>query len=300
MRDWRKEKGAFAVFTLPGAFWIILFFTLPLVIVWVYSFCARGPQGQIVYDFSFDNYLRALEPIHVKIILKSLWIAFLSTVICLIVGFPMAMGIAFAPPQWKNPLLVLVALPFFTNQLVRTYSWIAILRTNGYLNQSVGWFYDGLTNFVGLGGSVAPYQPMELLYNQWAVIIGIVYVNLPFLVLPLYATLEKLDRSYLEASLDLGASQQKTFFLVLVPLALPGIASGTMLAFILAVGSYLQPKLLGGPDSEMIGTLIDRQFRESRDAPFGAALSFLLLYATFILLWLRAALAQRSKGADFA
>jgi spermidine/putrescine transport system permease protein len=300
MRDWRRERGAFAVFTLPGAFWIIFFFTLPLVIVWVYSFCARGPQGQIIYDFSFDNYVRSLEPIHLKIVLKSLWIAFLSTAICLIVGFPMAMGIAFASPQWKNPLLVLVALPFFTNQLVRTYSWIAILRTNGYLNQSVGWFYDGLTNLLGVSDSVPPYQPMELLYNQWAVIIGIVYVNLPFLVLPLYATLEKLDRSYLEASLDLGASQRKTFFLVLVPLALPGIVSGTLLAFILAVGSYLQPKLLGGPDSEMIGTLIDRQFRESRDAPFGSALSFLLLYATFFLLWLRAALAQRSKGADFA
>jgi len=300
MRDWRREKGAFAIFTLPGAFWIIVFFTLPLVIVWVYSFCARGPQGQIIYDFSFNDYLRSLEPIHLKIVLKSLWIAFLSTAICLLVGFPMAMGIAFASPQWKNPLLVLVALPFFTNQLVRTYSWIAILRTNGYLNQSVGWFYDTLTNLLGVSDSLPPYQPMELLYNQWAVIIGIVYVNLPFLVLPLYATLEKLDRSYLEASLDLGASQRKTFFLVMVPLALPGIASGTLLAFILAVGSYLQPKLLGGPDSEMIGTLIDRQFRESRDAPFGSALSFLLLYATFFLLWLRAALAQRSKGADFA
>jgi len=300
MRDWRRERGAFAVFALPGAFWIIFFFTLPLVIVWVYSFCARGPQGQIIYDFSFNDYLRSLEPIHLKIILKSLWIAFLSTAICLTVGFPTAMGIAFAPPQWKNPLLVLVALPFFTNQLVRTYSWIAILRTNGYLNQSVGWFYGALTNLLGVSDSVPPYQPMELLYNQWAVIIGIVYVNLPFLVLPLYATLEKLDRSYLEASLDLGASQRKTFFLVLVPLALPGIASGTLLAFILAVGSYLQPKLLGGPDSEMIGTLIDRQFRESRDAPFGSALSFLLLYTTFFLLWLRAALAQRSKGADFA
>jgi len=300
MRDWRREKGAFAIFALPGAFWIIVFFTLPLVIVWVYSFCARGPQGQIIYDFSFNDYLRSLEPIHLKIVLKSLWIAFLSTAICLLVGFPMAMGIAFAPSQWKNPLLVLVALPFFTNQLVRTYSWIAILRTNGYLNQSVGWFYDTLTNLLGVSDSLPPYQPMELLYNQWAVIIGIVYVNLPFLVLPLYATLEKLDRSYLEASLDLGASQRKTFFLVMVPLALPGIASGTLLAFILAVGSYLQPKLLGGPDSEMIGTLIDRQFRESRDAPFGSALSFLLLYATFFLLWLRAALAQRSKGADFA
>jgi spermidine/putrescine transport system permease protein len=300
MRDWRKDKGSFAVFTLPGAFWIIIFFTLPLLIVWVYSFCARGPQGQIIYDFAFDNYLRALEPIHLKILLKSLWIAAASTAICLVVGFPMAMGIAFAPARWKNVLLVLVALPFFTNQLVRTYAWISILRTNGYLNQTLAWFYDGVTDLLGLSGTLPAYEPMELLYNQGAVIIGIVYVNLPFLVLPLYATLEKLDRSYLEASLDLGATQRKTFFLVLVPLALPGIVSGTLLAFILAVGSYLQPKLLGGPSSEMIGTLIDRQFRESRDAPFGSALSFLLLYATFILLWLRASLAQRSKGADFA
>jgi spermidine/putrescine transport system permease protein len=300
MREWRKEKGSFTVFTLPGAFWIIVFFTLPLAIVWVYSFCARGPQGQIVYDFSFNDYLRSLEPIHIKILLKSLWIAALSTIICLLVGFPMAMGIAFAPPRWKNVLLVLVALPFFTNQLIRTYSWIAILRTNGYLNQTLGWFYDGTIGLLGLNDSLLPYQPLELLYNQWAVVIGIVYVNLPFLVLPLYATLERLDKSFLEASLDLGASQRKTFFLVLVPLALPGIVSGTLLAFILAVGSFLQPKLLGGPDSEMIGTLIERQFRESRDWPFGSALSFLLLYSTFILLWLRAAFAQRSKGADFA
>lgn len=300
MRDWKKEKGALSVFLLPGAFWIIFFFTLPLAIVWIYSFCMRGPQGQIIYDFTFDNYLRGIEPIHLKIILKSLWIAAISTVICLLAGFPMAMGIAFAPAKWKNPLLILVALPFFTNQLVRTYSWISILRTNGYLNQSLGWFYNGLTDLFGLTGSLPAYQPLELLYNQWAVIIGIVYVNLPFLVLPLYATLERLDRSYLEASLDLGASQRKTFLLVLVPLSLPGIVSGTLLAFILAVGAYLQPKLLGGPDSEMIGTLIDRQFRESRDWPFGSALSFLLLYTTFILLWARAVMAQRSKGADFA
>jgi spermidine/putrescine transport system permease protein len=305
MRDWRKEKSAFAVFALPGAFWIIVFFTLPLAIVWVYSFCGRGPQGQIVYDFSFENYLRSLEAIPLRIIAKSLWIAALSTVICLLVGFPMAMGIAFAPAKWKNPLLVLVALPFFTNQLVRTYSWKAILQTNGFLNQGLRWLcetlgsaYDGVLSTLGFEANLLPFQPLDLLYNQWAVIIGIVYVNLPFLVLPLYATLEKFDRSYLEASLDLGATQRRTFFLV--PLALPGIVSGTLLAFILAVGSYLQPKVLGGPDSEMIGTLIDRQFREARDTPFGSALSFLLLYATFILLWLRAALAQRSKGADFA
>jgi spermidine/putrescine transport system permease protein len=298
MRDWRHERTAFSVFTLPAAFWIVVFFTLPLLIVWVYSFLMRGPQGQIVPTFTFDNYVRAFDPLYLGIIAKSLWIATLSTDVTLLLGFPLAMGIAFAPAQWKNPLLLLVTLPFFTNQLIRTYAWIAVLRTNGFLNQGLGGAWDGLVGALGLEGTLPAYQPMEILYNQWAVIIGIVYVNLPFLVLPLYATLEKFDKSYLEASLDLGAGQWRTFFGVLVPLALPGIVSGTLLCFILALGAYLPPKILGGPDSEMVATLIDRQFKEARDPPFGAALSFLLLYTTFILLWLRAVLAQRSKGVD--
>jgi spermidine/putrescine transport system permease protein len=298
MRDWRNERLSFAIFTLPAAFWILVLFTLPLLIVWVYSFMLRGPQGQIVYEFSLSNYARSFEWIHLGIIWKSIWIATITTAATLLLGFPMAMGIAFAPAKWKTPLLLLVTLPFFTNQLIRTYAWIAILRTNGFLNQGLGGAYDGIAGLLGLEGTLPPYQPLELLYNQWAVIIGIVYVNLPFLVLPLYATLEKFDKSYLEASLDLGAGQWRTFFNVLVPLALPGIVSGTLLCFILAVGAYLQPKVLGGPDSEMIGTLIDRQFRDARDPPFGSALSFLLLYTTFILLWLRAILASRSKGVD--
>ncbi|MGH6931140.1 MAG: ABC transporter permease [Dongiaceae bacterium] len=299
MRDWRTEKQAFTIFTLPGAFWLIVFFTLPLCIVWAYSFLDRGPQGQIEWGVvTFANYVRAIEPIHLGIIWKSIWIAAITTFLCIAVGFPMAMGIAFAAPQWKNPLLLLVALPFFTNLLIRTYAWIAILRTKGYLNATLEWGYDQVTGLLGLvgGGTFAAYQPFEFLYNQQAVIVGLVYVNLPFLILPLYATLEKLDRSFLEASLDLGATQWRTFFSVLAPLALPGIVSGSLLVFILSLGSYLTPNLLGGTDSEMIGTLIARQFGASRDFPFGSALSFLLLYATFILLWLRASIAQRSQG----
>lgn len=301
MRDWRKEVQAFAIFTLPGAFWLVVFFTLPLCIVWAYSFLNRGPQGQILWDtVTLANYVRAIEPIHLGIIWKSIWIAAVTTFLCIALGFPMAMGIAFAPSRWKNPLLLLVALPFFTNLLIRTYAWIAILRTKGYLNATIEWAYDHITGFIGMitGGTFAAYQPIEFLYNQQAVVVGLVYVNLPFLILPLYATLEKLDKSFLEASLDLGASQWRTFFNVLVPLALPGIVSGSLLVFILSLGSYLTPNLLGGTDSEMIGTLIARQFGPSRDYPFGAALSFLLLYATFILLWLRATVAQRSTGVD--
>jgi len=301
MRDWRQEKTSFGVFTLPATFWLIVFFTLPLVIIWVYSFADRGPQGQIIWNFGLWNYARALEWIHLGIIWKSIWIAAITTIICILLGFPMAMGIAFAPAKWKNPLLLLVILPFFTNLLIRTYAWIAILRTRGYLNFGLEWIYNKITAVLALitGTTFSPYEPIEFLYNQQAVIIGLVYVNLPFLVLPLYATLEKLDKSYLEASLDLGASQWRTFFSVLVPLALPGIVSGALLVYILALGTYLTPDLLGGTSSEMIGTLIARQFGPSRDAPFGSALSFLLLYATFLLLWLRAVMAQRSKGVDF-
>lgn len=284
MRDWRKEKLAFTIFALPGTFWLIVFFTLPLCIVWAYSFLERGPQGQIEWGvITFANYTRAVEWIHLGIIWKSMWIAAITTFWCILLGFPMAMGIAFAPSKWKNPLLLLVTLPFFTNLLIRTYAWIAILRTKGYLNSTLG--------LLGV-------EPTEFLYNQFAVIVGLIYVNLPFLILPLYATLEKFDKSFLEASLDLGASQWRTFFSVLIPLALPGIVSGSMLVFILSLGTYLTPSILGGTDSEMIGTLIARQFGPSRDHPFGAAISFLLLYATFILLWLRAFMAQHSKGTD--
>ena len=212
-----------------------------------------------------------------------------------------AMGIAFAPRRHKNLLLLLVILPFWTNLLIRTFAWIAVLRTRGFLNFGLEWLHENVTAglaLVGLEDLLGPFQALELLYNQKAVIIGLVYVYLPFLVLPVYATLEKLDKSFLEASLDLGAGQWQTLLRVTIPLALPGIASGALLVFILSLGTFLTPDLLGGTDSEMIGNLIARQFGSSRDWPFGAALSFLLLYATFAILWARASLAGRSKGVD--
>ena len=147
--------------------------------------------------------------------------------------------------------------------------------------------------------AASSYVPIEFLYNQYAVIVGLVYVGLPFLILPLYATLEKFDRSFLEASLDLGASQWQTFFQVLVPIAMPGIVAGSLLVFIISLGTYLVPDILGGTSSEMIGTLIARQFGPSRDWPFGSALSCLLLYVTFIVLWIRAMVAGRGNSGAF-
>ena len=299
MENWRDNKLAFAVLALPPTAWLVIFFTVPLAIMWVYSFAERGPQGQILLAVNFANYIRAVEWIHLGIIWKSIWIAAITTVITFAVGFPLAMGIAFAPQKWKNPLLLLVILPFWTNLLIRTYAWIAVLRTRGFLNFGLEWVHvqlDGLFAFIGLPDLMGQFQPLELLYNQKAVVIGLVYVYLPFLVLPVYATLEKLDKSYLEASLDLGAGHWRTLVSVTIPLALPGILSGCLLSFILSMGTFLTPDLLGGTDSEMIGNLIARQFSSSRDWPFGAALSFLLLYLTFLILWVRASLAGRQQG----
>lgn len=267
--------------------------------MWVYSFAERGPQGQIHLAISLANYVRAVEWIHLGIIWKSIWIAAVTTVITFVVGFPLAMGIAFAPQRWKNPLLLLVILPFWTNLLIRTYAWIAVLRTRGFLNFGLEWIHEktsALFTSIGLPAVLGQFQPLELLYNQKAVVIGLVYVYLPFLVLPIYTTLEKLDKSYLEASLDLGAGQWRTQLAITMPLAMTGIISGCMLCFILSMGTFLTPELLGGTDSEMIGNLIARQFTSSRDRPFGSALSFLLLYATFLILWVRASLAGRKGG----
>ena len=299
MESWRKNKLAFSVLALPPTAWLVIFFTVPLLIMWVYSFAERGPQGQIYLAVNFANYARAIEWIHLGIIWKSVWVAAISTAITFAVGFPLAMGIAFAPTRWKNLLLLLVILPFWTNLLIRTYAWIAVLRTRGFLNFGLEWLHDEFSAFfalIGLPDVMGEFKALELLYNQKAVVIGLVYVYLPFLVLPIYATLEKLNKSYLEASLDLGAGHWRTLFSVTMPLAMPGVVSGCLLAFILSMGTFLTPALLGGTDSEMIGNLIARQFSSSRDWPFGSALSFLLLYLTFIILWVRASMASRKRG----
>lgn len=302
MENWRDNKLVAAILLVPSSAWILVFFTLPLAIVWVYSFGERGPQGQTILGLSLENYARAIEWIHLGILWKSIWTAAVATFFCFIMGFPLSLGIAFAPQKYKNLLLLLVILPFWTNLLIRTYAWIAVLRTRGFLNFGLEWIHaklDAAMTLMGLPDVMGTFTPLALLYNHPAVIIGLVYVALPFMVLPIYATLEKLDRSYLEASLDLGAGQWRTMISVTIPLAFPGIFSGLLLVFILSLGTYLTPVLLGGTNSMMIGNLIAQEFGPARDWPFGSALSFLLLYITFIMLWLRAAVASRSKGVGY-
>jgi spermidine/putrescine transport system permease protein len=295
MESWREQPVVFWTFLLPGGLWLLGFFLAPLALVWLFSFGERSGPVDILITGTLDNYLRALDPIYLGLLWKSFWVAALATAIVLVVAFPVALVVSFAPPHLKPLLLMLVILPFWTNLLIRTYAMIAVLRTRGYVNFGLEGIWDGLAAGLGaLGlGVLPPFQPLELLYNNAAVVIGIVYVYLPFMVLPLYASLERLDRSYLEASLDLGAGQWRTFFSVVVPLAKPGIVSGVILVFIPALGTFLISDLLGGPDSQLIGNVIERQFKAANNWPLGAALSFLLMYLTFAALALRALLAER-------
>ncbi|MGI9498899.1 MAG: ABC transporter permease [Geminicoccaceae bacterium] len=294
MENWRRQPLVFWFFLLPGGLWLVLFFLVPLSLIWVFSFGERSGPIDILITGTLSNYIEALDPLYLTIFLKSLWIAAAATAVALIIGFPVALAVSFAPPRLKPVLLLLVILPFWTNLLIRTYAMIAVLRTRGYANFGLEALWDAAssaTDAIGIG-ALPRFQPLEILYNDAAVVIGIVYVYLPFMVLPLYATLERLDRAYLEASLDLGAGQIRTMASIVLPLAKPGIVSGIILVFIPALGTFLISDLLGGTDSQLIGNVIERQFKSANNWPLGAAMSFLLLYLTFAALALRSHLSK--------
>ncbi len=302
MESWKTNRFVFWVMSLPGTFWLLVFFLVPMSLVWIMSFGEKTGILTIDITWTLENYIRSTETVYLEIIWKSVWVSALATIACLLIAYPIAFAISFAPNRWKPWLLLAVILPFWINLLIRTYALIAVFRTRGFVNFSLEWLWDGansILNFVGLGQFQLlgeRFEALPLLYNNGAVIAGIVYVFMPFMVLPLYANIEKLDKSYLEASLDLGASHVRTFWSIVVPLTMPGIISGIILVFIPALGSFLIPDLLGGTNAQMIGNVIERQFKAANDWPFGSALSFLLMYATFGALALRAVLSREGGG----
>ena len=295
-QTWKQARAAFAAISVPPLAWLLLFFLIPLGVIWAYTFGENTGPTTIDFTGTFANYARALEPLYLGIFVKSVVVAAITTLLCLVVGFPVALAIAFASPKAKAWLLLLIMLPFWTNLLIRTFALIAVLREQGYVNFALEWLWNNVSGFMTLIGlqPLGEFEPLTLLYNNFAVVVGLVYVHLPFMVLPLYSALDRMDRSLMEASLDLGAGHLKTIFLVVVPLAAPGIASGILITFIPALGSYLTPDLLGGTDSQMIANVIERQFKRANDWPFGAALSFLLMYLTFIAIALQALVQRRS------
>ncbi len=253
----------------PAGFWLLVFFLLPLGIILMYSFIERGVYGGVEWVFTWENYTRAFDPLYVNTLWRSLGIALFTTVFCLVCGYPLAYFIAFAPAKWKNLLLVLLIIPFWTNFLIRTYAWIVILQDQGLLNSMLLRF--GIIR-----------EPLDILYNLKAVMLGLVYGYLPFMVLPIYASLEKLQISHLEASMDLGANRLKTFMNITIPLTAPGIAAGIVLVFVPTIGEFVIPDILGGAKSILIGNIITNQFLTARDWPFGAAITFILVIFVLI------------------
>ena len=253
----------------PSAAWLLVFFLLPLVMVLLVSLGKRGTMGGVIYQWNLDNYIRFMDSIYLKIFLRSVWIAAANTFLCLLFGYPLAYFIARRPKRWRNVLILLVMVPFWTNFLVRTYAWMVILRNKGLINSLL--MQTGIIT-----------KPLPLLFNQSAVVLGLFYGYLPFMILPLYASIEKLDFSLVEAAQDLGANSLIAFRRIVLPLTMPGIVAGAIITFIPSIGAYVTPDLLGGAKAMMIGNLLQQQFLEVRDWPFGSAVSFILM-ATVLL-----------------
>jgi len=258
-------------FVLPTWVWMVGLFAAPFAIVFAYSFLKRGVYGGVEHPWTLENYQRLFDSLYLTILSRSFGMALVATLLCLVLAFPAALFISLSPKH-KNLYLQLVMLPFWTSFLVRTYAWLFLLRDTGLVNtvlQKIGIIHS----------------PLQLLYNDGAVLLGLVYGYLPFMVLPIYATLERLDPSLPEAAADLGARPWATLLRVIVPLARPGIIAGAILVFIPCLGAYLTPDLLGGGRTVLVGNLVQTQFTTARDWPFGSAVSMLLMLLVTILVW---------------
>ena len=253
-------------------FWLMAFALLPNLLVAVASLLTRGDNEFVAFTLTLSSYRRLLDPLYLDVLLDSLWLAAATTTLCLLLGYPFAYLLTRTSSRWRPLLLLLVIVPFWTSSLVRTYAIMIVLKTQGLLNQAL----------LGLG-LIA--EPLELLYTETAVILGMLYTLLPFMILPLYAALEKLDHRLIEAARDLGAGKITIFLRIVIPLTLPGIVAGSLLTFLPGLGMFYVADLLGGAKTLLVGNLIRDQFLSARDWPFGAAASVLLTLLMGLLLW---------------
>ncbi len=267
VREEPSFQGAFLI--SPTMLYLFLFLLLPLLLVVVLSVLTRGPYGNVVYRLNFKNYARLVDPLYLRILSYSFVTAMGTTLTAILIGYPLAYYIARSAARLRSILLFLILVPFWTNFIIRIYAWIMILRTEGLLNGML----------LGLGVIQAP---LDILYTPTAVFIGMAYEFLPFMVLPLFTSLEKIEMAQLEAAADLGAPPWRAFLRVTLPLSVPGMVAGSILVFIPAMGMFVVPDLMGGAKTVLVGNLIRNQFLTARDWPFGAAASVLLLATTLI------------------
>src|SRR5215212_7925401 len=273
----RSARFQLGALLFPGLFWLILFFAVPLVVIVVYSFMTSGKTGRPEFPFTLASYVTLFtKELFVNAYLRSIWIAVLTTIACLLVGYPLALFVVQRSPRWRSVLLFLILIPFWTNFLVRTYAWMIILNNNGLLN--------GLIQAFGL-----PRQP--LFPSTGAVLLGLIYGELPFMVLPIYASLDRFDFTLLEAASDLGASRTRAFLRVMLPLTMPGVAAGSVLVFIPTVGQFVVSDLLGGAKVDMLGNLLQRLFTRSNPPNWSLgsamALIFMIVLTVAVILYFR-------------
>lgn len=271
------------IFAGPGLLYVTAFMSIPLLLIFIYSFFTRGRFGGIVWEFTFDNYARLFEPVYLKVFGTSIVIAGATTILAIALGYPTAYAITRLPSKWRTVALVLVVLPFWTNFLIRTYAWIILLNSEGPVNQTL----------ISMGVIGAP---VGLLYTPGAVIVGLLYAYLPLVILPVYASIERLDRQLLEAASNLGANRIQTFFDVTLPLTLPGTMIGAIFVFVPSMGNFVVPELLGGGKTVMVGNLIRDQFLEARDWPFGAVIALFVVALLVALFAIQAAISRRING----
>ena len=252
--------------------WLALFVLVPNLMIIGTSFLTRDEANLIELTFTFDNYIRLMDPLYAKVLWHSFYMAIIATLLCLVIGYPFAYIVAKMPEKWRPIMLFLVIVPFCTNSLIRTYGLKIVLGTQGVLNKS-------------LMAMEIIDKPIRLMYTETAVMIGLVYILLPFMILPLYSAIEKLDNTYIEAAKDLGANKFQTITKVILPLTMPGIIGGCLLVLLPALGMFYIADLLGGAKNLLIGNVIKSQVLNARDWPFGAATSIALTIAMAIMLY---------------
>lgn len=270
---------------LPGIGWLTTLMIIPCIIIFIYAFFERGVYGGVEYNFNLENFQRVWESIYLSIFLTSAKIAGLAALIAVLIGYPAAYAITRAPAHRQTRYLILVMLPFWSNYLIRTYAWIVLLNREGLINR-------------GLGAIGLIDEPLNILYNQFAIVTGLVYNYLPFVILAIYSSIQQLDPAMQEASEDLGAPAWKTFLRITLPLTIPGVAAGAVFVFVLSIGNFITPDLLGGGRILMVGNLIYDQFLSARDWPFGAALSMVLILLMTGLLFCQALASNRAQRQD--
>jgi spermidine/putrescine transport system permease protein len=286
LRENKSAQGT--LLALPTMLWMMGLLIIPLILTAVVSFGQRSPDGNVIYSFSLDNYARlfgystncdngqasCFDPLYISIMGRSLSLAFNTTVLVILLAYPLAYFIARAQPKKRNTYLFLVLIPLWTNFVIRVYAWMILLRQEGVINMVLG----SIAHLFNI-----PFEPLEMLYTPGAVLVGMVYEFLPFMILPIYTSLEKIDSSLYEAAADLGANAVKTFTRVTLPLSMPGVVAGTILVFIPVMGTFIVSDILGGRQVILVGNLIQRQFLDARDPTFGSAASLILMVMTLIV-----------------